>query len=308
MPVDNPTEDAAAVNGGMRPLQRNAAPSPASRRPAGHNSDRVVEVDPFRCRIWELHDRLSDYVTDESCKAEIESVARHGQLVPALGRPLHGNHDFDVEIIYGGRRLYVARHLNVSLKVELRELSDQEALIAMDVENRHRTDLSPYERGLSYARWLRTPYFKSQDDIVRALGVSASHVSRVLKLAQLPTVLIGAFATPLELRESWGLELLEHWQDPARRPLLSQRARSIAAHQPRAGAEQVFRYLIDSAGKARRASPDSRDSVVKADNGSPLFRVRHQRNAIAIVLPSSALSESRFERIRRAVSEILQAP
>ena len=78
----------------------------------------IVSVSPFRCRVWALHDRLDDYVTEESCRAEIESFAAHGQLVPALGRPVWGDVSYDVEIVYGARRLFVARHLGIQLKVK----------------------------------------------------------------------------------------------------------------------------------------------------------------------------------------------
>jgi hypothetical protein len=66
--------------------------------------------------------------------------------------------------------------------------SDREAVIALDVENRHRKDISPYERGTSYKRWLELGHFKCQKELARALEISPSQVSRMLKLAQLPAV------------------------------------------------------------------------------------------------------------------------
>src|SRR5579862_9529454 len=122
----------------------------------------IVLISPFRCRMWALHDRLESDITEESCKAEIGSFQRHGQLVPVLGRRLRNDAHHDVELIYGARRLFVARHLNMRLRVELRSLDDRAAIVAMDIENRQRTDISPYERGLSYARWLSQRHFPSQ--------------------------------------------------------------------------------------------------------------------------------------------------
>ena len=79
----------------------------------------VVSINPFRCRMWSLHDRLDTNVTEQSCRDEIASFATHGQLVPALGRSLRDDSHYDVELIYGARRLFVARHLNKPLLVEL---------------------------------------------------------------------------------------------------------------------------------------------------------------------------------------------
>jgi ParB-like chromosome segregation protein Spo0J len=87
--------------------------------------------------------------------------------VPALGRPLHGDLEFDVEIIYGARRLFVARHLNMPLQVELREMSDREALVAMDIENRLRTDISPYERGTAADVYRLNPELTRVEDAPR---------------------------------------------------------------------------------------------------------------------------------------------
>lgn len=267
----------------------------------------IVRVNPFRCRMWALHDRIADYVTEESCRAEIESFARYGQLVPALGRALRDDRDCDVELIYGARRLFVAQHLNVPLNVELRELSDRQALVAMDIENRHRRDISAYERGVSYARWLRTKYFNSQDEIAHALKISTSQVSRLLKLAQLPTVIVNAFASPLEIREGWGIELSKAWQDPQLRLLVGQRARALVNQTPRPSSLEVYQKLIAPAGAGKKSRRPRRDMVVSGGNGTPLFRIRYQRATVAFLVPTTALSENSVNRIRQAVCDIMQS-
>src|SRR5262249_20674676 len=185
--------------------QHDARPVHRTRNSLDSKARSVVSASPFRVRMWSLHDRCEEHVNEETCKAEIESFAKHGQLVPALGRVLHGDPGHDIELIYGARRLFVARHLNVPLLVEMREISDRDALIAMDIENRQRTDISPYERAMSYARWLSTGHFGSQDDIARALRISSSQVSRLLRLAKLPSVILNAFTSPLEICEALGL-------------------------------------------------------------------------------------------------------
>jgi ParB family chromosome partitioning protein len=273
----------------------------------GRQRGDIVRVNPFRCRMWPLHDRLGDYVTEQSCRAEIESFARYGQLVPALGRPLRDDPDCDVELIYGARRLFVAQHLNVPLYVELRELSDRQALVAMDIENRHRRDISAYERGVNYARWLRTKHFNSQDEIAHALKISTSQVSRLLKLAQLPAVIVNAFVSPLDIREGWGIELAKAWQDPQLRLLVAQRARALVNQTPRPGSLEVYQKLIAPAGAGKKSRRPRRDMVVSGSNGAPLFRIRYQRATVALLLPTTAVSENCVNRIRQAVCDIMQS-
>lgn len=108
--------------------------------------DTIVSANPFRCRMWSMHDRLESCITEENCKAEIESFATHGQIVPVLGKKLNADPDYDYELYFGARRLFIARHLNVALRIRLRELSTRDALIAMDIENRQRIDITPYEQ------------------------------------------------------------------------------------------------------------------------------------------------------------------
>jgi len=279
--------DAAARLGAVS-ADRPAGPQPVSAESSRTTQNRVIlTISPFRCRVWELHDRLEDYITAESCSIEIVSFEAHGQLVPALGRPLRGNPDYDVEVVYGARRLFVARHLGVPFHVEIREMSDKQALVAMDIENRHRKDTSPYERGVIYQRCLRSGIFHSQDELARALNVSASQVSRLLKLTQLPAVLLNAFANPLDLREGWGVDLYNTWQDEGKRKSMAHRARILAQQTPRPSALEVYRRLIAPAGVAVNLKLRHRDEVIRAPSGAALFRIRRRSGAVAFLIPAS---------------------
>jgi ParB family chromosome partitioning protein len=232
-----------------------------------------IAINPFKCTIWSLHERLEGEITEESCKAEIASVLEHGQMIPVLGRRLHGNPDYQVEIIYGARRLFIARHLNRDLIVDLRELSDRDAIIAMDMENRLRKDISPYERGLSYTQWLRSGHFKSQDEIARALNVSTSQVSRLLRVSRLPAVIVSAFRSPTDICENWGLELMDALDDPDRRDSTIRAARALGRHSPRLLGREVFRQMCSYPETDKsRPKAGTHDKVIIGGDGSPLFR------------------------------------
>jgi ParB family transcriptional regulator, chromosome partitioning protein len=265
-----------------------------------------VTLSPFRCRMWADHDRLDEYITEQSCKSEIESIAANGQRIPVLGRPVKDDPMYDVELIYGARRLFVARHLNIPLLVQVREMTDQEAAVALDIENRKRKDVSPYERGLCYSRWLRAKYFNSQEEIARVLGISASQVSRTLKLAQLPAVIVQAFANPLEIAEKWGLDLHRAWQDEQRQHAMIAAARSLAQKAPRLSAEEVYQRLMTQAVSGGRGRVKMRDEVVKDETGRPLFRVRYFRKSVAIVMDTERMPRRSLDRVKVAVSQTLQ--
>lgn len=262
-------------------------------------------VSPFRCRMWAMHDRMEDYVTEETCRTEIESFSKHGQMVPVLGRRVTDDPQHDVELIYGARRLFVARHLNIQLRVEIRQLTDIEAIVAIDIENRQRSDISPYERGISYLQWIRAGYFKSQDEIARTLHVSPSQVSRLFKLTQLPAVLIDAFASPHEIREMWGLRLAEAMGD-SRKEATLRIARELRRLTPRLAPEEVMQRLLLTRTRSRKALSSTHDEVVKDEYGRPLFRIKHRRDSIALVVPVKRLSRNRLAEVRGVLTEVLK--
>lgn len=268
--------------------------------------ERTLSVSPFRCRVWGEHGRLEEYLTEESCRDEIKSFQQHGQVIALIGRKLVGDPMHDVEIICGARRLFVAQHLNVEVTVELRELTDKQAICMLEIENQHRKDVSPYERGRSMVRWLAGGYFASQDEIARVLNISASQVSRLIKLAKLPSVVVNAFASPLDICETWGSDLYAAWQDPDRRGKLSSSARALANRNPRPPKTEVFERLVSNkSAKSGRTSADHDEVVVDA-SGAPLFRIRYQRKSIALMFSASRTPKRSLKIIKEALIAILQ--
>jgi len=266
----------------------------------------IIAVNPFRCRMWHLHDRIESHINDETCRSEIESIDKHGQLVPVLGRTLRGDPVYEFELIYGARRLFIARHINKPLLIEVREMSDREAIVAMDVENRLRQDVSPYERGKSYARYLQSGAFKSQEEIARALRISASQVCRLLKLAQLPAAVVSAFGNPVDICEGWGLNIMEALEDPHKRQLTLNRARLIGKQKMARSARDVYQELMSAATHGRKVKRAIHDEVVKDERGLPLFRVRQLAGSVAFLVPTGIVNTTSLERLRQALSDVLR--
>jgi len=272
----------------------------------GASGQVILSVDPFCCRMWRLHDRAEEYVTEESCRHEIDSFLKHGQLVPVVGRRLPPGDSHEVELIFGARRLFVARHLNLPIRVEIREMNDREAVALMDIENRLRQDISPYERGSSYASWLRDGLFTSQEDIASALKISASQVSRLLKIARLPAVISAAFESPAQICEGWGLELAVALKAPQARERIVQKAREIALLSPRPPASEVYRRLLSAAAVGRTLPKKTHDQVIRGDDGAPLLRIRYARTSVALLLPLQRVSAKSMREICDAVCSLLR--
>ena len=178
--------------------------------PLNPDSGSFVTANPFRCWIWALNDRIKEDVTEASCRAEIESVARDGQLIPVIGRVLDGNPDFDIEIVCGTRRLFIARHLKIPLRVELRRsltgrrpwrLRSRTPYASRPVRtsgvcgSRSSSSRASTTRSM---RWL-------------ALGITPTQVTRLLKFAELPTIVISAFSSPTTSSNRGPSSCTRHW-------------------------------------------------------------------------------------------------
>jgi len=277
-------------------------------RPTGNaTTGSIVSVDPFKCRVWALHDRFAGGINEGTCRLEIDSFGKDGQIVPALGRRVVDDPECEVELICGARRLFAARHLKMPLLVELRELSDREGLVAMDIENRQRQDISPYERGVGYRCWLQEGVFASQEELARMLNLSTSQISRSLRLARLPAVIVDAFRDPGQIRECWGLEILDALDDPQRRAATIRAARTLGNISPRLQGSDVMRRLLSCLARGRTPRPGRRDRVVLGSDGSALFRIRHHSHAIALVFSAAKLSQHHLVGIESRLTDILLA-
>jgi ParB family transcriptional regulator, chromosome partitioning protein len=266
----------------------------------------IVEINPFRCKVWNLHSRLEENITEENCRAEIESFERDGQLLPVLGRRLRSGGTHDIELIFGARRLFVAKCLNVPLRVELRSISDRDGIIAMDLENRLRKDICPYERGTSYQRWLQSGHFRSQNDLAQSLHLSPSRLSRLLTVARLPTQIVEAFASVADVREEWGSKLFAAMCNDQAKQAVLRTAQEVAAESPRPPALEIWRRLMSST-KADLSEHD-RPGIerVRNEGGKELFRISRQKDSVLFVLPLTLVSEATLRSIEAATRAIMQ--
>lgn len=257
----------------------------------------IEQVEPARCVLWQFHERFGEELNGESCKELITSIQRHGQRHPVLGRRLAGAPGTSIELIYGGRRLFAAAQLGVKLVVDVQELSDRAGIVEMEIENRLREDVSAYERGMSYRRWLNARLFASQSELAKELGVSEAQISRLLRYADLPAAVVGAFDAVQSIREEWAVALAKVCQDPNRRSAVLRRAREVAQFERRCPPQVVFRRLVSGTRLSERGAARAHDEVVKSASGKAMYRIAIRANTVHFIVPRDSLSE-------RAVSEL----
>ncbi|MFR0881434.1 MAG: ParB/RepB/Spo0J family partition protein [Oscillospiraceae bacterium] len=136
---------------------------------------RVSEIEPNRGQPRKNFD-------DESISALADSIKEHGILQPILVRPYGSGY----QIVAGERRWRAARMLGMSeVPVQIKELSDLEAMQLALIENLQRENLNPVEEAKGYSELVES-YGMTQEEVAKTVGRSRSSVANAMRLLALP--------------------------------------------------------------------------------------------------------------------------
>lgn len=277
---------------------------------AWEGSSPVRELDPERVRMSSFANRLDVALNeaDPEFRALCEEIEQtKGNVVAVLVRPLAAGSsgDFEYELAYGHRRWAACRKLKLPLRAIIRELTDQELVLAMDAENRQREDLSPYEYGREYKLWLDQRVFRSLAEVAQQVGRTKQLISRYVQLAELPAVILGAFGDPRKISLRWVAGLREVLTQNERAVLRA--AQSIVDAGKPIPASEVYDLLIGSVAGGRQ----TRLTVIAGADGQALGTLRRARNGQLIVeakVPIPPDGEDELARQLAALFEALRGP
>ncbi len=122
----------------------------------------LSELHPFKNHPFKIQN-------NEEMQRMIESIRKVGAITPALARPLP---EGGYELISGHRRLAACQVLGLeTMPVIIRELSDDEAVIAMVDANLQREHILPSEKAFAY---------KMKLDAIKHQGVASRQVGEKL--------------------------------------------------------------------------------------------------------------------------------
>lgn len=218
-------------------------------------SQSVIELKADTIDASPIADRLPD-VSDAHAEL-VASIRQHGQQVPVLVRP-HPVHQGRYQIAYGRRRLRAIKELAIPVRCFVKNLTDEELVVAQGTENTARADLTFIERAL-FAANLEAGGF-SRDTIMAALSVDKTGLSRLISSAsRVPRELIGAIGpAPKAGRDRWV---------------------ELAARLEVRGVEQRIQVLVTSEAFAAKSS-DERFSLI-LDAVAPKRRLNSTMHVIS---------------------------
>ena len=230
----------------------------------------VLELDPKRIRFGELanRDERSLNIKDEAFRELKADLAENGQEFPIKVRAVNDDPSYDYEVVAGHRRLRAALQLDGETPGGFRILAILDANAAelktialkMYRENKVRADLSPYEYGRTFRKWIDAGVFKTQQEIATATKLSQPTVSFYLGVYELPKEVHQAFGDPRLISMRWMQELAK--QLKANEAQILERARTIAKQNPRPSADAVVSALTAPVeiAKTRSSTPTRSDS------------------------------------------------
>lgn len=169
----------------------------------------VVELETSSIEPSFVQDRMQGEID-----GLLASIREQGQQVPILVRP-HPDQPGRYQVAFGHRRLRAVSDLGLPVKAVVRELTDEQLVVAQGQENNEREDLTFIERA-RFAHRLNKQF--SREIVIAAMSIDKSNLSKMLLIVDaLPSELIDAIgAAPGVGRPSWQqlAELLEKTASP----------------------------------------------------------------------------------------------
>lgn len=214
--------------------------------------EHVVEIDPALIDPAPVRDRLSsEEAGDEDFETLVESIRDSGQQVPVLLRP-HPEVQGRYQVAYGHRRVRAAARLGLAVRAVIRDLADDELILAQGKENSERRNLSFIERAYFAHSLIHRGFDRAL--VQRALSVHKADVTRLLAVAQsVPSVVVqGIGPAPKAGRERW-MALAEYLKREGAAMVAIDIATSESFRQ--LPSDERFRTLFERVARLSRKSP-----------------------------------------------------
>jgi len=271
----------------------------------------LLELDPKKIRATEFRNRHERSLLDsdpEFVKLK-ESLKAHGQEIPIRVRPVKDALPYEFEIISGHRRHAACLALDtetggfpILAMVDAEAADAREFVLKMYRENEERYDLSAFEKGRMFVRWMEAGLYESQRDIGAAVGLGESAVAKYLAVATLPPAVLAAFGDERLIPMSWGSAISQALK--VNEAAVLKTAERLAHRQPRPTPDALFKALVSAAADKRPTRATSREESVRIGGRIPL-KVGAARNRI--ILKLAHLDDDLQKQLREELKDWAEA-
>jgi ParB family chromosome partitioning protein len=249
----------------------------------------VVELDPDLVDNSFVSDRLDQ--DDEAFQELLLAIRERGQDSPVLVRP-HPNVSGRYQIVFGHRRVKVAKHLGRQVRAVVRPLADQDHVIAQGQENAARSNLSFIERTLFAKRLADLGY---DPTVIRsALTLDATTFSKMQSVsAYIPEAIILAIGSAKATGRDrwWQLSKLLQAPGNGQKAATFVASDDFAAEAGDSRFSLLFEFLSKSNSKATKSSASAKKAWSPKDKS---VSVDIKDTGKAFTLALKARNASRF--------------
>ncbi|WP_117196097.1 plasmid partitioning protein RepB [Rhizobium terrae] len=207
-------------------------------------------------------------------------ISEQGQQVPVLVRP-HPDTPGRYQVAFGHRRLRAVSELGLKLKAVVRDLTDEQLVIAQGQENNEREDLTFIEKA-RFAHQLHKQF--SRDVIISSMSLDKADLSKMLQIVEtIPEAIVDAIGrAPGVGRRSW-LDMAAFVEKASDIEVLTRYATSKDVQ----GLESAARFkaiLLMKSKRTARSLPD----VMSAPAGDRLAQIKESKAKLELVIDKRA--------------------
>jgi ParB family chromosome partitioning protein len=235
----------------------------------------IVELDTTLIDPSFVSDRMP--LTDAALSDLVDAIRESTQLSPILVRP-HPDVPGRYQTAFGHRRVRAVSILGLPVRAIVRELTDEEMVVAQGQENHARKDLSYIEKA-QFARRLENRQF-SRATIMAALSIYKSDLSNMLSVAHtIPEELIEAIGpAPNTGRRGW-IELAELLKTA--KQIDSARKAAAAPLTQAQDSDDRFRAVLSA---LKPAPAKSKTDVLKDGEGAKIGKVASNAQRLVVTV------------------------
>jgi ParB family chromosome partitioning protein len=246
----------------------------------------ILHVNPKLCKPSAQNARQYANLDEHNCADLISSmISEGGQKTPAVVRRTD-DEEVPYEIVAGSRRHFAVSWLRANnypemdYLVQIEDLRDEQAFRLSDIENRVRTDVSPFERARSYVLAFETFYAKDYQKMGERMGLSKSLLYHYIALGEIDDKVMVAFPKWSDLSVRGSVELVKAWKaSEEARDLIIAEAQKIADERKLTPdlpaltlpAAIVKRLVKAGDGAKARGRAPHKPVVVSSSTGAKLF-------------------------------------
>ena len=265
----------------------------------GAQATRRIDPKLIKASTWANRD-ASHFRTQAFASLKEEIASAGGNVQPIKVRPVEGAAagSPSFEIVFGHRRHQACLELGLPvLALVQTDMRDAELFVEMERENREREDLSAWEQGVMYMRALEQGLFPSAKQLATAIDRDMGNISKAMALAKLPSEVVRAFGSPLNLQFRWATPLKDaHQRDPEG---LLAASRELAARVPPPSPAEVFSELTTQGGTERRAP--SATTEWKDDDGKRIASLVVDRKGRATLSFDQPMGDAQRRKLTKVI-------